>query len=362
MSAKNQYDASNHQNHKHDAVINSTLCCLELLYQFREYNVEVPASPLKENSKKNSDKLDSSKETKILPLRIHIGLSLGGTLHVMLGKAGDDDSTRLGRAEYFVAGNNLDIAGYNLGKSESGQMVVSFDFWDILIKNLPLSKRKEWDFSHSTASKKKYKIIASKDNDTVKIDVHESNVVNFIDLLKDNASIPNPMDSENYVQPQTSDLKSKFSLWYVEESLSLEIIQSRHNDTRKITPMQYKTSNSDYNQLRKIATVFIRFPKLVYALGDCQLAQEVYECIIKIARMYGGTLRQFNCDDKGSSALIVWGMQGYAHEKGESVHAVRAGIEMSSKLETIIGSDFSIGISSGTVYETNCIFFFCALS
>ena len=338
-------------------MINSTLCCLELLHQFREYNVEVPSSPSKEYTKKSNEK-KSDKETKTLPLRIHIGLSLGDTLHVMLGIADDNNNASLGRAEYFVAGNNLDIAGYNLGKSESGQMVMSFDFWNILIISLPITKRKEWDFSYSTASEKKFKVIGIKDDDSIKIDVHESAVVNFIDILRDTVSDFDPLKSEKHIQPIVSDSRAKMSLWYIEESLSQEITQLHSNSLSNLLPSnsQLNILSTDYNQLRKITTIFIRYPKLAYVLGDCKLAQNVYECIIKISRQHGGTLRQFNCDDKGSSALLVWGMQGFAHEKGESVHAVRAGIEMSSKLETIIGSDFSIGISSGTVYEASCIF------
>ena len=43
-------------------------------------------------------------------------------------------------------------------------------------------------------------------------------------------------------------------------------------------------------------------------------------------------------------------MEGFAHERGEAYHAMKAAIEMALELKIILNDRFSIGIATGNVY------------
>ncbi|KAJ3119933.1 hypothetical protein HK100_000102, partial [Physocladia obscura] len=77
------------------------------------------------------------------------------------------------------------------------------------------------------------------------------------------------------------------------------------------------------------------------------------EVIVSTTQVHGGCLRQFNCgtNDKALTALLIWGLEGQAHEKGEYNLAVSAACQIASKLRSIVNENFAIGVTSGTVFS-----------
>ncbi|KAJ3321296.1 Adenylate cyclase type 10 [Blyttiomyces sp. JEL0837] len=126
-------------------------------------------------------------------------------------------------------------------------------------------------------------------------------------------------------------------------------------DSEAVDTARDVANTLDYNQLRKITAVFLRFPSFTestfFSRGPTLLkAQGVFQLALAVARDHGGTCRQFGCDDKAATLLLVWGMEGFAHERGEAVHACTAAMEMQEGIRRLIGDDFSIGISTGSVF------------
>ena len=109
----------------------------------------------------------------------------------------------------------------------------------------------------------------------------------------------------------------------------------------------------EYNQVWNITSVFIRFPTLdvtQFAKDDILTsAQNVLSTVMKITEQNGGCCRQFGCDDKATTVLLVWGMEGFSHERGESYYAVKAAVEMALEFQKILNGAFSIGIATGIV-------------
>ncbi|KAJ3217629.1 hypothetical protein HDU67_007571 [Dinochytrium kinnereticum] len=112
---------------------------------------------------------------------------------------------------------------------------------------------------------------------------------------------------------------------------------------------------SEYNQVRRVTIVFLRLTSFCVrdAASPCllQTAQNVMLAALSSIRAFGGCLRQFNCDDKAASLLMVWGLEGFAHERGEPLYALSAALALSKKLEAIVGNEFSIGVCTGKVFS-----------
>ncbi|KAJ3220417.1 hypothetical protein HDU67_000084 [Dinochytrium kinnereticum] len=110
----------------------------------------------------------------------------------------------------------------------------------------------------------------------------------------------------------------------------------------------------DYNQLRRVSIVFIQIQALplkdIGADSNLPQLQAFMEAVTTSVRRHGGCCRQLNCDEKGLCALLVWGLEGFAHEKGEARHAISAALEIQQRLFQIFGGTFSIGVATGQVF------------
>ncbi|KAJ3100533.1 Adenylate cyclase type 10 [Phlyctochytrium planicorne] len=110
----------------------------------------------------------------------------------------------------------------------------------------------------------------------------------------------------------------------------------------------------DYNQVRRVCIVFIQVQGLsldtIGADSNLPDLQNFMDAVLVGVNTHGGCCRQLNCDEKGLCALLVWGLEGFAHEKGEEKHAVAAALQIQQSLLAIFGSSFSIGVTAGQVF------------
>ena len=166
----------------------------------------------------------------------------------------------------------------------------------------------------------------------------------FIELMSRYAI--DATQGEGFIENQYNPYQLSLAMQYVEESLAKYLQQSSMR-------LDSVKSISDYNQLRYITSVFIRFPTLdVSAFSNREtvnIANDALTVCLTATKKHGGCCRQFGCDDKAATVLLIWGMEGYAHERGEAVHAVAASLEIAKGLEPIFGTGFSIGVAAGSV-------------
>ena len=268
------------------------------------------------------------------------------------------------RTEYFIAGAAVKEAGDLLALTPSGEAIISANCWNdmvLLIKSKaagdePFAKSEKgmWqldtkDMKQSNRERNCLKIGSLRDGDNVVISTKNDYknldlFTKFLSTLAINAAT-NEMNSHVFA----SRHNSSSSLPYMEESLS-KYIQTNIFSSLHVNK-DFKNTLVYYNQIRVITSMFIRFPTLDVSkfIENIGLAQKLVSRSLQIVANRGGTCRQFGCDDKAATILLIWGMEGYSHERGEGVHVLDAALELQSFYQNIIGSNFSIGIASGSV-------------
>ncbi|KAI8807415.1 hypothetical protein BJ742DRAFT_869847 [Cladochytrium replicatum] len=110
--------------------------------------------------------------------------------------------------------------------------------------------------------------------------------------------------------------------------------------------------DTDVNEMRAVAVVFIRIPSFgkMSGVNFLRIAQEVMMVALEALKKYEGTVRQFHMDEKGATLLLLWGVEGSAHEQDCTIFALHAACEMKERLLNTV-DDFSIGMSEGVVFS-----------
>ena len=394
--------------------VDATLCSLELLQEFKKYLIPVPKinehydsnntnkeykniaskSLSKRNSKQNFGDLfkttfipsdsddnnnreydhhqnDDLSNIEMMPLKIHIGMAMGELCHIIVGlpnlkndSSANEHSSKQninGRLEYCISGPVVQEAGDLLGFAKSGEVAFSKNCWITVKKEIEksfINIDKNWDLmgNHddlngtvpgsvlktSMANKSQKKSFGRSIHNGILINQEEKDAMQFADMLQ-TISVSSNKGEGDFSRYLSSPQLELTSLAYIEESLAKYIFNSSGPTDE----------SRDYNQIRSIVSVFIRFPSLdVSSFSNPETLEKANRAVgicLEETRKQGGCCRQFGCDDKAATILLVWGMEGYAHERGEADHAVAAALEISKGLKSIFGKEFSIGIASGSV-------------
>ncbi|KAJ3240622.1 hypothetical protein HDU81_003206 [Chytriomyces hyalinus] len=373
-------------------IMSSFLCCINLMLYFRDFSIsfgESLSSPPPDRRvllvppgstplERNSSHLHSLAVSQ--PLKIHIGLGFGETHQIHLGCCSDEPtatSTPWSRSEFFIAGDSLAQSGAFLGIGKEGDFVLNELCWStirhILPKfNFPTIKRVTSTISTAgTLNHRQVEAILIHDTlDLYPLSQHIKETLGKFDTTR--------LDTGSELQPRIliSNYKNQLAriLPYMDEALHLAISTAKclelGSSTSQLTqPLQFAEQLqrqvqdilSNYDQTRSVCILFIQFQKFtvtsVYENDNLATLQSIMTLLVKSAKKYQGCLRQFNCDDKALTALLVWGLQGLAHEKAECGYALPAAFEIASKLDQIFGTSvtgsehaFSIGITSGSVF------------
>ncbi|KAJ3206472.1 hypothetical protein HDU82_004500 [Entophlyctis luteolus] len=292
--------------------LNCFVCCLKLLVDFKSYTVVAPEI-----------ELDQS-------LKIHIGIGMGDLAHIHIGVDTKQDSisqqntpSRAPRNEYFVAGHAVIESGDCLNLGKSGTVVFSEDFRALV------------DFQ--TVTKIGYHHPQHIISDTENLSLYLNAAIGKLTRLR--ISIPK---TESRIETYNTDLDRSGLQTYLDECL--------------VTNCAADMNSFQMNdQLRSVTVVFIKFnafhAESVQSYNNLNLLNSCMDAIVSSVRYHDGTIRQFNCDDKSLTALLCWGLEGMAHEKGEQVLAVSAAVDISQKLHGIIGVEHSIAVTSGVVFS-----------
>ena len=360
------------------------LFVLELINDFKDYAVKVPKItdsfkdqlarklPFEYNKKKyrkrSSTKLTfQENDYFMIPIKIHISLACGKTDHVILGEMGS-----INRLEYCIGGPVVKESGELLNVAPAGTVVVSNVFWKILVEIIsPYFNDEHWILDDESTIQKSSEQLGRKLS-TIKylvsnelsapakkvlgqriainagkkfrlISEKEPNLGDFVEVLK---SSFDTINEPNMHTPNPSQLKTIYI--FMEESLAKSVT----NAMKSVNPSEYELIQN-FNQIRNIVSVFIMLKSIdITNFGSNEMStisQKAMSTILKNTQKYGGCCRQFICDDKLTSVLLVWGMDGYAHEKGDTIQAVSAALEISKEFAQFMDDNFSIGVSYGPV-------------
>ncbi|KAJ3193555.1 Adenylate cyclase type 10 [Irineochytrium annulatum] len=303
-------------------LLRSMLCSLQLLTSFADLAHSTSPAAV----------LTGSAAAAAQALNIHVGVGAGAVQHIHLGETmlDPEEPVKL-RREYFIAGDALLRAGDMLGHAKAGEIAIPADTVD---RVEPL---------------KRYLAgMVVGDHAVVSADNHKAMILNLIEalqveLIADDVIIDGGCEGtlEERADP-TGDLKDVV-LSYVEESLAAAI---------RTSAGAHGALRGTYDQIRRVTIVFVKLAGLdVGRLAEHPHLGRAQRCLLDILlaiRPYGGCLRQFCCDDKSTTALCVFGMAGFAHERGEERHALDAALKILGTLEP--GVQPSIGMATGPVF------------
>ncbi|KAI9331448.1 hypothetical protein DFJ73DRAFT_73416 [Zopfochytrium polystomum] len=154
---------------------------------------------------------------------------------------------------------------------------------------------------------------------------------------------------------------------FIDRTMAISYIETSIASFIKMSDYKVNLDQENYSDTRNATVVFLRFQNIQIGLGmndsqtqpfvqsaDLMRVHKISLEIIRCVHAEGGSLRQINVDDKGFTALAVWGLRGLAHQRGEAVYALSACINIFNGLndggEARSHFAFTAGVASGTVY------------
>ncbi|KAJ3348698.1 hypothetical protein HDU83_001101 [Entophlyctis luteolus] len=342
------------------------LGCLHLMNFFKNYELSVPEKsnpkcaqfPLTSGreSEYSTERRRSSllaadsaeKNTKKIPLKIHIGLGVGEMQHIHIGHSVANGSAEcLLRSEYFVAGKALRCSGLLLGLGKPGDLTFDSAANDLV----STAFINEPSFPPVRKSSRELGGRYFMVTETDPVDKYIECLVQDLGAkAKSLASFESKLITkrpENYVEhiaPYVDDSLAQ----RIQSTAPTEESNTSEGDNYSIVDL------GNYDQLRGVAVLFVYFPSFnvetISEPENLSLLQKITVIIIKAVREHQGCLRQFNCDDKSLTALLVWGLEGFAHEKSECYFSMAAAMDAAIELKKLLGDKFAIGVTKGTVF------------
>ncbi|KAJ3193639.1 hypothetical protein HK101_004455, partial [Irineochytrium annulatum] len=329
-------------------ILRATACCVDLLAVMKGYQVQ-------------SGPGDGG--LSAFQLKIHVGIGIGPLHRVHVGESTVDDPhlgtgerRPLPRREFFVAGQAVVNAGEMEGAAGRGQVAIA------PAASSALREMLGEDYS-LIAQAADGPIVISEEYDLHRV----TGTLQAAYAARNGSWEESSRGNESVLAEQPKFMSRDYvrALTYVDESLALYLMNApgnAHGSTHATRTGLHSEAvernetvevRSGVNQLRNVSIVFIRFTELSVAKMNepksLQLTQTIFMIIISVLRRFNGCLRQFACDDKAASALVVFGLPGFAHERGEEVPAMRTAWEIRAKLLKVIGTKFGVGVTSGVV-------------
>lgn len=286
---------------KEEAVFRSYQCACSLIQRYGEYLLE------------GHDSIGS--ET----LKIHVCLGAGDAYDVNVG-------VTHGRWEHFLAGKIVNEMGRALDLTKGGELSITKEVHSILREVV------------------KFNVNSLAQTDDVFIIKKDYNVERIRPALP--LSINSVMRTwENIDERGSYELYKRFISDSAVYKLETDVLQSKlFFDSPTLSDLL------GFYELREAATMFVRLPSLSDWSEESALlrAQKVMEVASNAVELYGGVIRQFNYDDKGSSILSFFGIPPSSGSKC-AYRAATAAIEMRNMLINA-SIPFSIGLAYGTVF------------
>ncbi|KAJ3019453.1 UNVERIFIED_CONTAM: Adenylate cyclase type 10 [Siphonaria sp. JEL0065] len=315
------------------------------------------------SSKKGSTDVigDSTSDVcwKPQPLKIHIGLGFGKTSHIHVGDGYNGSLSAKPRIEYFIAGDSMKSASEFLAIGTEGDFVFSPELTQFLAPELQVELLKYSD--HRMSFGMKYRIISSAVEEA--FDLTNPFMVRIINI-SGNANVSKfsrSMSQLNVADVPSVPIISRATA-FMDDGIKRVIVNSI-TDLKVTSPeanieqLLFNISHvfENYDQLRNVSVLFLKMPSFapetLHEPTNLSILQQAIQIVLGALKKFEGCLRQFNCDDKGVTALLVWGLDGFSHEKGESPLVIGAALHMLGPLKKLFGKSFSIGISTGSVFS-----------
>ncbi|KAI8611501.1 hypothetical protein BC830DRAFT_1140973, partial [Chytriomyces sp. MP71] len=303
----------------------------------------MPSSPLpprRASGDKNSLPNDGSTDVVWKPhsLKIHIGLGFGKTSHIHIGNSYNVEFGADSRVEYFVAGESMKNAAEYLGVGSEGDLVFSPEIVSLLSPKLQEDVHKYSELRMSQGLK--YRIVTSSLDEVFEMVIPLVDRIGKIDMTLNTNTMALARSRSNIALQRIHEISAMAKAVSFMDDAIKRLLQNALGERvkpsavdwasvgRPSVVMNVQNAFDNYDQLRNVSVLFLKMPTLVpetlHETRNLATLQKAMEIVLTSIRKFEGCLRQFNCDDKGVTALLVWGLDGFSHEKGESPLAVGA--------------------------------------
>ncbi|KAJ3209419.1 Adenylate cyclase type 10 [Dinochytrium kinnereticum] len=245
---------------------------------------------------------------------VHFGVGFGRFTHLFIG-----DTVR---SEYLLVGKAVAEASSMLEKTNRGQIAVMVNAWEAFRKRIAYV---------ADEAQENMSVIITKDSDDFKY-------IALRRFYERNA----PHGSE--IDVPSLNLNRKVVDFLDEYAVNRVSRLATENDQLDI--IHYRLS-----ELRRISSVFLQvkdFPSTSESGKALDFVQSLYLTIMKPLRVYKGRLRQIVFDDKGLTALMVWGLP--PANASDHILALFCAIAIRDAMKTASLGKFSIGVSSGPTF------------
>lgn len=240
------------------------------------------------------------------PLTLHSGIGAGQISHLHVGGTN-------GRREYLICGEFIDQVSECEKKAESGQVYISHTAFSIAAAHY-----KPKIFTLFITKKGRSKKKRTQDYDTCYL----------LAKVKQTPEYPTP-----HKIPITKGIVDRVSAYCPEaikgEGKGLFIAENRLISVLFVNiDLVYSSGNKNNDDLAKLQR------------GVAAMQQQLYK--------YGGEVRQFLVDDKGSVLIGVFGLPPESHED-DGVRALLAALSISKELDAV-GIKTRIGVTTGNAF------------
>ncbi|KAI9359613.1 hypothetical protein DFJ73DRAFT_793715 [Zopfochytrium polystomum] len=316
---------------------------------------------------------------------LHIGIGFGKINHIILGQQEPLEVGGIARREYLITGEAASEAGDMLGLGTRGQVVLSPGYYETVMRVLsgragsPLSTT---GFLFGDPDSVGNVTVSSGDVDALQIAERLTGDLYFESVEDDSK----PADEDGFFLSAVQYVESSIARYVIETEQTgtdtddgTQRVKLTLSETRRRSSFLGSNGQDHYSDLRKVTVAFFRFPNIsldlqsrtidavsqppvpsnsdasTLALG---VAQYVAETAIVCIAEHGGSLRQLSFDDKGFTALAVWGLRGLAHHRTDAPNALAACLSFADRVRRAGGGSAArhavgavdVGVATGTVY------------
>ncbi|KAI7871605.1 hypothetical protein BDF14DRAFT_1762829 [Spinellus fusiger] len=310
----------------------------------------------------SSDK-SSNREKGGIELELHIGLSCGDVTNIVIGDIGSDtfpfsgytpplqspcsiedqkaspDNGLLeykGRLEYTIGGPVVDALDITLSIAKAGELCITQQAFEIAhnqLMNLEYELRNNLYIVRSPQSQLNPKKAESS---------LRSKRVIFQQSFGDHLEPPNIFSEPLVPRTRNADLQNI--------AVDTNPHYFKYLSRSSLYRLQYSESGELIAQFRDATIMFISLGKVeVDTEEGLNSVQKAFLACLNVLSKYEGMLQQFAIDDKGATALAVFGLPPFSHEC-EATFAAKAAIELRDEYMSQNLKSFAISLATDIIF------------
>ncbi|KAJ3333801.1 hypothetical protein HDU76_003278 [Blyttiomyces sp. JEL0837] len=334
---------------EHDVMIRAILCCLHILNECSEFEVDLgeygkslavtsqvnqtTSNHVADNWESSDRRMNSLKKQQSVRLQdhgktmlyLHLAMTAGTTSRVVMGIPSE-------RLDYSISGDHLSILGTILEGTSQGELGIDNDVWKSLFEYSTVEEQVTRYISFAPGFVKCSTLACQKLSNHFFCDFK-------VDIDKYTS-----VSNQDYSSEQPNVAESRLAK-FVNQSVWKKLMASR---------LRMRGSVDDHKEVEKVVvsapefrTVTVVFVKL-HSEFNKRLSQVATAGFLLCLKKYEGVFQQFSVDDKGQTFLAVFGLPPLSHPN-EPEQAVKAMAEYVDFANEYLRYKVSIGLSTGEI-------------